>query len=231
MADDALPIPPTQDSPAAAAPAATAPVLSKTLRIAGLVLLLRMPTESEVLAFQDKREAARDPANTRGDFLDDGDEELCACVTSPGREQLDALLEDHPLAVRHLADAFRELAGGGLVLSQDDSLITDELAAAYPRTPSRPGAPAHSLVGLRFGDAALVVRRLARLEVKFLQRETVGAGRRQPSATQLAEAAKQHVVRPADPAALWARYPLLAYSLGLLLVELASARLEDGAGK
>lgn len=227
---DAPPTSPTQDPPAAAAAAAAA-ALSKALRIGGLVLTMRIPTESEVLAFQDKREAARDPANTRGDFLDDGDEELCACVTSPCRDQVDALLEDHPLAVRHLAEAFRELAGGGQVLSQDDSLITEELAAAYPRAQTRPGAPTHSLVGLRFGDAALVVRRFSRLEVKFLQRETVGAGRRQPSAAQLAEAAKQHVVRPADAAALWARYPLLAYSLGLLLVELAGAKREDGAGK
>lgn len=202
--------------------------MTKTIILSGLAITLRQPGQDEVLRFLDKRAASQDPDNTRGDFLDDGDEELLGCVTSPDRARMDAFVEDRPLATAKIAEAFRELAGAGLQLDEAPELVTEELRTAHARTDG--SCP---LVGFKAGELRLVLRRLSRMETKLLQRETAAAGRKVPSAAQLAEAGRQHLVQPAGEAAavLWGRYPLLAYSLGLLLADLATAKLDSSAGK
>lgn len=196
--------------------------MTKIIRLAsGQSITVRKPTEAEALAFADKRQDAQDPDRAPQDACDDGDEELLACVTSPSREEVEEILEDFPLAIRHIADAVRELGGDALQMREDPSLVSEEMRTAHGKR----------LIGLRVGEeVALVLRKVGRVEMKFLQRDCTREKRSRPSFAQLAALAKEHVISGAS-AGIWEKYPFLSANLGLILFLAASVRAESESGK
>lgn len=198
---------------------------TKTVTVAGIAVTVRRPTEAEATALVDKRNAFRDPnVPPPADYMDDGDEEVLACCVDPGPEVVEGLLTFAPLAMGALEAAVRDL-GLDVPLEEDASLITPEIAAGYP---------SDKLVGVRLGERPpakrlrkgetpppddrpfVILKRLKRIELKFIQREF--AGRRVPG-SRMAQLGKDHAVDA--PADLWTTRPFLALDLAGFLLSIA----------
>lgn len=192
----------------------------------GTSITLRAPSEAEVLSYLDKRAIVEAGQRPSADHTDDGDQELCACVTSPAPAELAELLEEFPLLNRRLRDAFLELAGGGASeLRRDDSVITDGHRKA-----------GRHLVGVVYSGGSFVLKKISRFEMKALEDAARQAGRRGPLPSDLAQLARTHVVSldndgAAAVRAQLAAVPLLAPNLGLILFAAAQAALAVDLGK
>ena len=184
----------------------------------GQSITLRKPSETEVLAYLDKRAKIEAGIRPSSDAFDDGDYELCACVTSPSQADLAALLEDYPLLNRRLRDAFITLSGGDKPYRRDDSVITNEHKKATKR-----------LIGFLFDGTPVVLMRLTRYEMKAIEDEVRAQGLRGPLPSALARIARAHVVAKAEELeavkTLLTEYPLLSANLGMGLLQAAQARL------
>lgn len=204
---------------------------TKIVTVAGTAVTVRRPTEAEAMSLEDKRQAFADPnVPPPADYLDDGDDEILACCVEPGPEAVADLLTFAPLAMGGLEAAVRDL-GQDVPVEEDASLITPELAA---------GHPSERLIGVRIGQKpaprklkrgetapaderpTLILKRLKRIELKFIQREF--AGRRVPG-ERMAQFGKDHAI-DARPD-LWAERPFLALRLAGLLLSVART---GGAG-
>lgn len=186
----------------------------------GQEIVLRRPTEAQALALTDKREDAKDPALAGQDFLDDGDEEVLACVVSPDRAAMEGLLEDFPHLAKTLERALRVLGGDPQPLTEEAGLITDALREKH-------GA---RLIGLRVGGpegTPVIVKRMGRFALKEMER-SLGKIRRFPSYSALADLAKASVV---DPVPAWEDMPFLSQNLGAYLYMAGAAKVQAAAGK
>jgi hypothetical protein len=190
----------------------------------GTVLALRLFTEEEALRYLEKRAAATTPVERdRGDYEDDGQEELLAAVvypeTSEGRPDVEAVR-------RFLADwpAFAVVELGGLARSMGAAKILPaelpaEIKAQHPRA-----------LAFQVDGQVLALRRLSAMEFRFLERE--GGDYRVPAAA-LAAAARAHLLQPEPEAAaqLFRRYPFLSHTLGIVLHAAAGQRAERFEGE
>lgn len=228
----------------------------KTFTLAsGQSITMRSPTEAEVLAYLDRRADVEMGIRPSMDAYDDGDKQLEACVTSPDREALADLFEDYPLLNRTLRAVFMELAGGEKTCRRDDSLILPEYRTSGARLiaflydgapqPVRGDDEAEDVYTARVAaweqaqkEAAIVLKKLTRFEIKALEYETRQAERTRPQPSALAKLAKAHVAtlagRPGHKEQvrdLLASAPLLAANLGVQLFNAATVALQEEQGK
>lgn len=184
--------------------------MSKIIDTAFGPITMRRPLEREVLAKMQKRlnvETGKFPV----DALDDGDEEILACVTAPAREEVDEWLEDAPLLIDLLEHAFDELAGNAPVQPAALSELPEEVRTRYPR-----------LVAVRHDGQLLGLTKVTRVEFKLIKRN-------KDYMTAVAQLGRGHLVHggPIDAAA----YPTLAAQLGTHLLQMASKKVEGDVGK
>ena len=204
--------------------------MEKTLILEdGPSLVIRKPTEAEVTAYLDKRQIVEEGERPSGDATDDGDRELIACVTAPDQAGVLSLLEDYPLLNRDIRRAFMDLAGDGVTLRRDDSLITEAHRVAGSRL------VAFAVTEPATAPVTVVMTKLSRFEVKALEHEVRQAGRKSPIPSAMAKLARAHVVALATEASaareLLDRVPLLAPNLGMQLFLAARAKLKAAEGK
>ncbi len=185
-------------------------MIEKTVTTAFGAITLRRPTEREVLAKIQKRmniETGKYPV----DALDDGDEEVLDCVTAPDRAQVEEWLEDAPLLMKPLEDAFDELAGGGeAVLPADRGELPPEVLEKQRR-----------VIAVRHGGQLLGLTRIGRVEFKLIKRN-------RDYMTGVAQLGRGHLVHGTIDATTW---PSLAAQLGTHLLQLASKAVEGDVGK
>lgn len=190
-------------------------------------IVLRAPTESEALAFEDKRRASRRPQQDgeqmAGGIYDGGLRELLACVVTPAASVLDpddGWLARWPGKVEEMAAEFRRMGGEQVPLTDAPELVKD------------PGhvALGWRAIGLRYGSADLVLRRLTFPEYNaFLVM-------RGPDNffSLVAKIGKDHLLShrgEGEADKLWAENPYLSQAIGIRLLDLAHGRAEAAEKK
>lgn len=176
------------------------------MKILGIEVTVRKPTEAEAIALEEarakfRRLASKPEDDGPVDYTDDGDNEVLACVTSPGKAEMLALLEDAPLSILDIEGEVRRLGG-------------DEDPARVRR-----------LVYLVDG-VEVKLTPLGRDEIKMLSRQYARRGG-VPQA-RLSKLAKEHI-DGAQPD--WEAHPFLSMALAGALYEAARGREEAAAGK
>lgn len=185
----------------------------------GTRIVVRRPSEEEMQRYLQKRlqlGLGKKPV----DRWDDGGEELLACVESPEREEMEALLDAWPGLEQELKRAFQETAG---------DLLEVEVPAQTPQewleqVPQELRAKDPRLVVVQHDSVVLALRRLGRLEHKLWEQDTLLEQR----IATLAVMGREHVVWGTPS---WAMYPALAVKLGNVLLDAARAKLKGAQGK
>ena len=186
---------------------------------------LRIPTEAEAIAFEDKHRAARrtQDDDASGSVYDNGLDEVLACVTSHKVAQLHpsdgGLLDEAPALFDTLIAEFRALGGGGIKVEDCSEAITEEFAKSFGK----------KAVGLSYAGERLVVRKLTWAEYNAF------ASERTESNTWhlLAKYARRCVVSrsPEEVKVLCERYPYAAMTVGAKLYNLAQGAVDSSLGK
>ena len=184
----------------------------------GTKITMQKPTRQQALAYSEKRDLSR---RNQGGALDDGDEEILACITHPSPEEMDEILADYPLlTAMDLATMFEELAGAGVTLNLKPTLLTPELKAQNKR-----------IVGYEVDGLPLVAKKLSRMEIKFFQREY--ALKKTMPYKHLSGFGETHVLPPFvdNYHKLVEKYPMFPISFGSALISQAMAKLQDDEKK
>ena len=200
--------------------------MSRQVTVAGVALTLRPFTEAEAVAYADKELAAMRPQERLADYLDDGDDEVIACVTSPDKAAVLELLEEYPGASSQLAHHVWGISGIGMQIRERP--VTDEEKAEHPEHKRLWGCAVTSAEGALV--ASLLLRKLSRMELKFMQQAPETKKRGRILYADLAKSSKAHTLSGADPA-LWEAWPGLSTALGALLLSLAQATVTAVEGK
>jgi hypothetical protein len=199
----------------------------------GQQLIIRNFTEAEACRFTDKRQAALRIQERLADYLDDGDEEVLSAITSPDKAQVLALVEEYPDLPRLIGDQLREMGGDDIKIEDAALLDADRSATAHFAV----------RVALPSGTWYLAMRRLSRMEHKFLRYSDEARRRGRVTYAALSAAAKQHVAVLRQvlegglgepmvmPASLWEEAPFFAQNLGVRLYNAATVRVEADEGK
>lgn len=220
-----------------------------------VVVTVKRPSEQEAADYYQAREDAQDSRRAaHGGHNDAADDILIGCVVGfapAGEEAASApadafreLCEDYPHVPRQLDERFKSLCGADLRLVDvprerippevvgraNGKRLRAVLLDPVPKLNDKgkvergpDGKPA-------FSEGRLVVlSRLSRPEVQFMEMEYATDGRKDPTVAQLVRAAKAHAVEMPD--GVLAEYPLLAVFLGQLLYATAAAKIGDSQGK
>ncbi len=183
----------------------------KTIETAFGPITLRKPTERETLTKMQKRanvETGKFPV----DAVDDGDEEIIDCVTSPERGQLEEWLEDAPRLIEPLERAFDELAGGvENVQTGDRAQVPAELLTQHGKR----------LVVAQHAGKTYALTRVSRVEFKLIKRQ-------KDYMAGVAQLGRNHLVYGTIDATAW---PSLAAQLGTYILQMASKAVEGDVGK
>lgn len=194
------------------------------------VVVLRRPTEAEVIAFEEARRQLLAPVAPDAPItsLDNGRETIRACITNMTPEAASQLLRKYPgIVKRYLVEAFRIAGQAGDGFERDPSVVTLEQRKTYSDV---------QLVGLRCFGAPVVMRGISEERHTLIEirsaRDAVGVGVPFP---EVAALGRELMVSPKaesdEGKALLAEHPYLAVDLGRLLMEMASGRDADLLGK
>lgn len=212
-------------------------MITKTITLLSAQITIRKPAEAEAIALEDKRQQSRAYAlqeedEAPRDYLDDGDNEVMALVTSPDAAALKELLQYAPLAIQRIEDVARALGEEAVRLTPAPDLAAQAKGESKGRFLGfwiGEGDPAdRSLLTLgralsveeqARADKAqalvpLALRCIDRIRWKFFQREQRAAIRRlkRVPLPALVALTKEHV-HGEVPAGLWDRYPFLSQIL------------------
>jgi hypothetical protein len=194
------------------------------------VVVLRRPTEAEVIALEEARRQLLAPVapNAPITSLDDGRDTIRVCITNMTPEAAQQLLRKYPgIVKRYLVEAFRRAGEAGDGFERDPAVITHEHRKTFKDL---------ELVGLRCFDVPVVLRPVSEERHTLIEirtaRDAVGFG---VPFSETAAVGREHMISPKadsdEGKALFAEHPYLAVDLGRLLLEMASGRDADLLGK
>lgn len=203
---------------------------TKTLSICGVSIVVRKPTEAEVVALEAKKTRAQEldlqpEDEAPRDYTDDGDNELVALVVQPDAAAVMSLLEEAPLATVPIERAVRELGREGAKF-----IAAPDLVKAQRDADEAKGGEAGFYLGLRLdrgleAPVPILLRKIGRIESKMLRREHK---RKIPPPKALVQLVKDHLIGPAPD---WVEMPFLSLELGYELYKAACGDGERSAGK
>lgn len=191
-------------------------------------VVLRRPTEAEVIAFEEARRLLLAPLPPEAPItsLDDGRDTIRACITNMAPDASQQLLRRYPgIVKRYLVQAFRKAGEMGEGFERDAASITHEHRKTFKDV---------ELVGLRCFDVPVVLRAISEERHTLVEIRTARDGVSVPF-SEVAAVGREHMISPKaesdEGKALLAAHPYLAVDFGNLLLQMASGRDADLLGK
>lgn len=191
-------------------------------------LVLRRPTAAEVVAFEEARRVLDAPLEATGGMaagLDDGSEQIAACISNHSPESARAVLRRYPALIDFgLTEAFRVAGLDWADIERDDEAVTLDLRKQL----------GPDCIGLRVASQPLVLRPLSPERYLLMRKRKVSAVvRHNVPIGELASLGREHIASPAGEAAekLLSERPYLAINLGRILLDEARGDQDRLLGK